>query len=66
MSQVTVAGKAFNVKLVTHTAPHPACHGCFFDDADLCPLEEGNQACVALPYGGQFVPADESLTDSNP
>ena len=58
MSQITVAGKAFNVKLVTHTEPHPACHGCFFDDAELCPLEEGNTACVALPYGGQYVPAD--------
>lgn len=59
MPQVTVAGKAFNVKLVTHTEPHPACHGCFFDDAELCPLEVDNTACVALPYGGQFVSAED-------
>lgn len=59
MLELTVSGKVHRVKLVTHTEPHPACHGCFFDDADNCPLEEGNHACVALPYGGQFVPAED-------
>lgn len=55
MSQVTVAGKAYDVQLVLSKEPSIACAGCFFDDAKLCPLEVGNPACIALPYGGRFV-----------
>ena len=64
MTELTVAGKVHRVELVLHKEPNMACDGCVFDYAARCPLEEGNRACISLPYGGWFIAA-EPLTESN-